>query len=157
KYFGWPPYVIEVAALGRGLSETQAADISKFILSNSTATPAKGRPWNPPYQPAPGLDSLSIGNWSAGGGLEWELTYDEDMKEWMVPGGSYAQWFPTAGGINTREMPLNLPMPHWMQWIPSIHPKDFYNLFRNGQDFTTDQLWIRYQHYLANQAVGDFT
>jgi hypothetical protein len=156
KYFGWPPYVIEVAAIGRGLTETQAKDISAFILSNSAATPAKGRPWNPPYQPGCSIDSLAISNWSAGCGLEWVTTYDEDTKEWLVPGGSYAQWAPAAGGVNTREIPINMPLTHWMQWLPSIHPKDFFNLFLGGLDFTANDMWTRYQTYLSTQVAGDF-
>jgi cytochrome c553 len=163
KYFGFGQRQVLIAGLHRGLSESDAKDVAAFIASNPTPTPSKGRPWNPTYQPAPGLDSRPISEWAAGGGEEWTTVYDQDMREYSVPGGappnwtggSYANWAQNAT-FNTREMPIYIPMPTWMTWLPKMNPKDF---FHNALevDFTTYPLWTTYQGYLsafANVTLG---
>ena len=155
KYFGFGQRQVLIAGMHRGLSESDAKDVAAFIASNPTPTPTKGRPWNPTYQPAPGLDSRPISEWAAGGGEEWTMVYDQDMREYVVPGGappnwtggSYANWAQNAT-FNTHEMPVYIPMPTWMTWLPKMNPKDF---FANalGQSFTSYPLWTTYQGYLS--------
>ena len=167
KYFAWPPYVIKVECRARDLTESQANDIVAFIAANSTPVPAKGRPWNPPYQPGCAIDSSAVSNWAAGCGLEWILTYDQDIREFAVPGGtppswaggSYAQWAPSAGGINPRTTPISLSLPAWWQWLPVINPLDSYHYMFGGSfsDFTTDPMWTRYNAYQATQVSHDLT
>src|SRR5215831_1872087 len=59
-------------------------NVSNASISRSPATsaacrfPASVRPWNPPYQPVPGLDARPISHWAAGAGLAWILDRDTD-------------------------------------------------------------------------------
>jgi hypothetical protein len=156
KYFGWHPYVTLVAAIGRGLSEQDGKDIAAYINSIPITTPPKGRPWNPIFQPAVGMDSNPITQWLAGGGLEWVDVYDADSKEWMAPGGSYASWAPGTGTFNAHELPVYIQTPTWMTALPTIHPKDFYSSVL-GIDFTTQPMWTTYQGYLANSVSNTFS
>jgi hypothetical protein len=148
KFFNYPPSVIKVASMARGKTETEANDIVAYIASIPIPIYAKARPWNPPYQPAPNLDSLSVDDWRAGGGLEWVLNYDADVPEWLIPGGSFAGWAYNAS-LNMRQLPTVLQMPFWSRWLPETHPSDF---FANslGSSFASDALWAKYQGYLSS-------
>jgi hypothetical protein len=164
KYFGFDSPAIKAAALRRGLTESEAHDIVEYIRDLPFTTPAKGRPWNPPYQPAPGLDAAPLANWAAGGGLDWVLTYDQDMAEFLredsTPsgaagswtGGNIDKWKPAGDGsgntTNLRETPTFLHMPHWMRWLPAVHPKDFF-FYVLGEDFIDSPFWTNYQTYLS--------
>jgi len=146
KYFAYHPYVIKVAAIHRGLTETQANDIVAYIASLSTAY--SGKPWDPPYQSAPGMDSVTQANWSAGGGLDWCLTYDADTKTYLVPSGSYAQWVPN-GTVNVRNIPTFRCLPPWSVWLPETAPEDYWHYVLNA-DWTTTTSYTRYAAIVAS-------
>lgn len=151
KYFGINQHVSVIAGIHRGLSESDARDVAAFIAANATSTPALGRPWNGAYQPEPGIDSAPVQNWSAGGGWQWTLTYDQDMREWAVPSGSYAKWKAQANPYySTHEVPVYVPMPTWLQWLPRTDPSDFYFYQLGGLDFTASPLYTTYQTRLAD-------
>src|SRR5215469_13543965 len=59
-----------------GLTTLQGEQIASYI--RSLPLPSPGRPWNPPYQPGPGLDKQPVWAWAAGAGLEWVLPNDHD-------------------------------------------------------------------------------
>ena len=52
----------------------EGQQIASYI--RSLPVPSPGRPWNPPYQPGPGLDRQPVANWAAGAGLAWALDND---------------------------------------------------------------------------------
>jgi hypothetical protein len=106
-----------------------------------------GRPWNPPYQPGPGLDSQPVANWSAGAGLSWALDGDnatlpflfaargEDAVRAVADAGKPPDWstlvpritrsvFHPDGNLNPREVPISLQLPDWNRWLPQVHPLD---------------------------------
>jgi len=87
-----------------------------------------GRPWNPPYQPGPGLDAKPVEAWAAGAGIDWVLDNDNDMLPYLFPTGTSGidaeTRTSTKYSLNVREIPLAMPFPDWNHWLPVIHPVD---------------------------------
>lgn len=125
KFFAYSNASIETRSRFHGLGEVQAQQIASYIRSLDVPTPAKGRPWNPPYQPGPGLDSQPVEDWAAGAGLEWVLDRDADMLDHLRPdSGDWSALFDVDATLNVREMPIALQLPDWNAWLPEVHPKD---------------------------------
>ena len=74
KYFCFSNASIIARSRFHGLSELEGQQIASYI--RSLPVPSPGRPWNPPYQPGPGLDRQPVANWAAGAGLAWVLDDD---------------------------------------------------------------------------------
>ena len=136
KYFNYSNNSIVARSTYHGLTAAQGNQIASYIRSLDVPNP--GRPWNPPYQPGPGIDSQPVANWSAGAGLDAVLDSDADMQPYLAPGGSTAGWAATAY-LNPRELPIPLQMPDWNSWLPVIHPMDAF-----GTSFTGAQIYTRY-------------
>jgi len=132
KYFNYSNNSIEARAVFHGLTAQQGAQIASYIRSLNLPNP--GTPWNPPYQPGPGLDSQPVANWAAGAGLDAVLDNDSQMQPYLVPGGSTAGWS-ASSYLNPRELPVAFQLPDWNAWLPVIHPKDAF-----GASFTTSGL-----------------
>jgi mono/diheme cytochrome c family protein len=132
KYFNYSNKSIEARSTFHGLTAQQGAQIASYIRSLNLPNP--GRPWNPPYQPGPGLDSQPVADWAAGAGLGAVLDSDADMVPFMAPGGSTAGWSATSR-LNAREIPTTLQLLDWNSWLPVIHPMDAF-----GSAFTSSQL-----------------
>jgi hypothetical protein len=151
KYFNFSNASIVARARFHGLSRLQSAQIASYIRSLSLPNP--GRPWNPPYQPGPGLDEQPISSWAAGAGLAWVLERDTDALPYLVqqrgdamktvasnptslnPAGNAPnlrelagqitpEMFRPDGNLSARQIPIALQLPDWNQWLPRIHPKD---------------------------------
>jgi hypothetical protein len=146
KYFSFSNYSIVTRSVFHGLSTEQGEQIASYIRSLPFANP--GRPWNPPYQPGPGLDEQAVNAWAAGAGLRWVLERDIDGLPYLfsqpgVPGqrlmpipaletggfGALAgkikpNTFRPDGNLSAREIPIALPLPDWSEWLPRIHPLD---------------------------------
>jgi cytochrome c553 len=146
KYFNFSNGSIVARAQFHGLSELQGEQIASYI--RSLPLPNPGRPWNPPYQPGPGLDEQPISNWAAGAGLAWVLERDTDALPYLLPrhgtqtsraaanppgkaanlgelvGQINPDMFRPDGTLNAREIPIALQLPDWSQWLPRVHPKD---------------------------------
>jgi hypothetical protein len=146
KYFNFSNPSIIARSRFHGLTTQQGEQIASYI--RSLPFPSPGRPWNPPYQPGPGLDTKAAGAWAAGAGLEWAL--DDDAKglpyllnaQGQTPVATASRPAPMApdfralltrirpdvfhpdGDLNPREVPIALQLPDWSQWLPRIHPKD---------------------------------
>ncbi len=125
KYFNYSNYSIIQRAQFHGLSAVQGQQIASYI--RTLPVPSPGRPWNPPYQPGPGLDSRPVQNWAAGAGVDAVLLKTSDMLPYLFPstGGT-----PNAGDIaanknlNVRELPIPLELPDWNHWLPPVWPGD---------------------------------
>ena len=137
KYFNFSNTSIITRAQFHGLSALQGQQIASYI--RQLPVPNPGRPWNPPYQPGPGLDSQPISSWAAGAGYDAVLPDDNAMIPYMFPNGISKSAIATYNYLNVREMPIAFPLPAWNQWLPKIHPMDFW-----GSVFTTDKLWSDY-------------
>lgn len=121
KYFNYSNNSIVARAQFHGLTAQQGNQIASYIRSLNLPNP--GRPWNPPYQPGPGLDSQPVANWAAGAGLDAVLDNDAQMQPYLAPGGSTAGWS-ASSYLNPREIPIALQLPDWNSWLPIVHPKD---------------------------------
>jgi hypothetical protein len=156
KYFNFSNGSIVDRSRFHGLSKLQGEQIASYIRSLSFPNP--GRPWNPPYQPGPGLDEQPISNWAAGAGLSWVLDRDADALPYLLskqgtrmngaasspPGrGSYLrelagqvtpEIFRPDGNLSPREIPIALQLPDWSGWLPRVHPKDAW-----GPDFVQSE------------------
>ena len=82
KYFNFSNASIIARARFHGLSELQSEQIASYI--RSLPLPNPGRPWNPPYQPGPGLDEQPVSSWAAGAGLAWVLDQDTDALPYLI-------------------------------------------------------------------------
>ena len=133
KYFGYSNYSIIQRAQFHGLSQLQGEQIASYIRTLPVAT--QGRPWNPPYQPGPGMDAKPVSAWAAGAGLAAVLPNDAAMLPYLFPNGITKDVASTSGTLNMRELPIALPLPDWNRWLPRIHPKDAW-----GETFTGSQL-----------------
>ena len=146
KYFCFSNASIIARSRFHGLSGLQGQQIASYI--RSLPVPSPGRPWNPPYQPGPGLDDQPVANWAAGAGLAWILdndsstlpfifggTVDRAMRSPQIAFGKELDWsaivpritrepFRPDGNLNVREIPISLQLPDWNHWLPQVHPLD---------------------------------
>ena len=135
KYFNYSnkSIVLRSTAL-HNLSLQDAQDIASFIRTRDVPYEEKGRPWNPAYQPGPGMDSKPVRSWAAGAGLEWVLMDDSIMLTNLYPTGIMSglinygtnglQAYNPLITLNQREIPQIIPFPDWNRWLPHIHPLD---------------------------------
>jgi len=156
KYFSFSNASIIARSRFHGLSDLQGQQIASYI--RSLPVPSPGRPWNPPYQPGPGLDAQPVANWAAGAGLSWVLDSDsaalpfifapnrdrarqpvmsavEKGPDWraIVPLIKPAVFSPD-GNLNPREIPISLQLPDWSHWLPREHPLDAWGpAFQNSE------------------------
>lgn len=128
KYFNYSNLSIETRATFHGLTALQGQQIASYI--RSLTTPAPGLPWNPPYQPGPGLDSQPVSNWAAGAGLAAVLSNDAALQPYLSNMAATAY-------LNPRETPLPLQFPDWNSWLPRIHPMDAFTTFTASPLFAT--------------------
>ncbi len=128
KYFNYSNNSIRARSVFHGLTEAQGDQIASYIRSLNVPSP--GRPWNPPYQPGPGLDSKPVAEWSAGAGLDWVLEKDSDMLPYIFPpSGKPTQLILADANLNGREIPVAMQLPDWNHWLPTIHPMDAFSTF----------------------------
>ncbi len=133
KYFNYSNNSIQARALFHGLTAQQGNQIASYIRSLNVPNP--GRPWNPVYQPGPGMDSQPVANWAAGAGIDAVLDTDAQMLPYLVPGGSTAGWS-ASSYLNPRELPVIMQLPDWNSWLPTVHPMDAFPNFA-GSTFNT--------------------
>jgi len=152
KYFGYSNASIVARSRFHGLSTLQGQQIASYI--RSLPVPSPGRPWNPPYQPGPGLDAQPVANWAAGAGLSWVLDSDTATLPFVFrPKGDLAKQpdignapesaivaaitpdvFRPDGNLNPREIPISLQLPDWNHWLPRVHPLDAWGpAFENSE------------------------
>jgi hypothetical protein len=128
KYFNFSNASIEARSRFHGLSELEGMQIASYI--RSLPFPNPGRPWNPPYQPGPGLDAQPVANWAAGAGLASVLEKDVETLPYLDPAA-----FAPDGNLNPREIPIALQLPDWNHWLPRVHPLDAWPGHFAGSDF----------------------
>jgi hypothetical protein len=141
QYFNYSNNAIATRAAFHGLTAKQGKQIAAYIRYSQRDVPyaEKGRPWNPPYQPGPGLDCTGTGcetQWAAGAGLEAVLTTPKQAVRalfGMAPDGTdpltqadIDRVMDPAATLNVRETPVPLQFPDWNAWLPTIHPDDIW-------------------------------
>ncbi len=137
KYFSYSNYSIVQRCLFHGLSELQAEQIASYI--RTLPITSYGRPWNPPYQPGPGMDSRPALAWAAGAGVNAVLDTDAQMVPYVFPNGITKDGIGANDTLNMRELPIALQLPDWNHWLPRIHPKDAW-----GSTFTNSGFAFAY-------------
>jgi hypothetical protein len=148
KYFNYSNLSIEARAVFYGLTPLQGLQIASYIRALSTPAPSTARPWNPPYQPGPGLDSQPVANWAAGAGLAAVLDEDAGMTSYLTL-GAMNTWLST-GYLNAREMPVAIQLPDWNRWLPIVHPIDAW-----GDTFEASQFNTHYQQLRSSLRLQD--
>jgi hypothetical protein len=157
KYFGFSNASIVARSRFHGLSDLQGQQIASYI--RSLPVPSPGRPWNPPYQPGPGLDARPVADWAAGAGLSWALDSDSATLPFIfAPSPDLAgrpaadavastpDWsaiarlisrsaFRPDGNLNPREIPISLQLPDWSHWLPRVHPLDAWGAAFQDSEF----------------------
>lgn len=130
KYFNYSNGTIIARSTFHGLTPAQGANIAAYV--RSLATPAPGRPWNPPYQPGVGQETVPVANWAAGAGLSAVLPSDSAMQMYLP-----ASVFPATAYLNPRETPVAFQLPDWNRWLPIIHPMDGFPTQWPGSAYST--------------------
>ncbi len=151
KYFNYSNNSIEARSLFHGLTAQQGEQIASYIRNLNVANP--GRPWNPPYQPGPGLDSQPVGNWAAGAGLDAVLDSDQEMINAMFPAGFQDSVFSATSRLNQREVPLPVQLPDWNQWLPGTHPMDAFGSTFTNSTYNTIFQSLRSTLQVSNPSV----
>src|SRR5579859_5085987 len=123
--YGFSNWSIRQRSIFHGLTAQEGDNITAYLRGLGLTVQHTGRPWNPVYQPAPGLDSNALIAWGPGDGIDSLLQYGPDEADYMLPGGSAAALAPDQY-LNMRELPLQYALQDWLQWLPKIYPPDYY-------------------------------
>jgi len=150
QYFNYSNNAIVQRSRFHGLSETQGKQLVAYIRASQSAVPyvEKARPWNPPYQPGPGLDCSSAScatAWSGGAGLDAVLSSPADALKALFGKSVSAPLALTQADVdammnanatmNAREIPVPIQFPDWNAWLPTIHPLDVWPAQADGSGF----------------------
>ncbi|MBD2769833.1 T9SS type A sorting domain-containing protein [Hymenobacter sp. BT664] len=171
KYFSYSNKSIIERVKFHGLSQDQGEKIASYVRSLNMKQP--GRPWNPPYQPGPGLDSKPVDEWAAGAGVDAVLDNNEEALPYLFPNGITAAGFDFTGKFSPREIPVTMMLPDWKHWLPTVHPLDqvggdvsemdsLYQTLRNnlatrGTDYKVDRYGFESQSEHFQTAVQRFS
>ncbi|WP_417354964.1 hypothetical protein [Gallaecimonas pentaromativorans] len=146
QYFNYSNNAIVQRSRFHGLSAEQGQQIADFLRYSLTQVPYvdKARPWNPPYQPGPGLDcddpQCAVG-WSAGAGLEAVAASPAAAAAALFGKNALAeitqndvdQVMDANATLNVREMPVPMQFPDWNAWLPQVHPLDVWPVATNTE------------------------
>ncbi|SEK63148.1 hypothetical protein SAMN05216359_102471 [Roseateles sp. YR242] len=187
QYFNYSNNSIVQRARFHGLSEREGQQISAYIRNamQAVAHVPKAAPWNPPYQPGPGLDSRPIAEWAAGAGLEAVVESPADAmkalfgkpmdgKALAITQADVDKVMDATGTLNNRETAVPIQYPDWNAYLPAIHPMDIWPKgadpsgdFESGATFVNGRLnplataqrikaWF-VSHRNANGVHGDWS
>lgn len=160
KYFNFSNRAIVVRAQFHGLSEEEGKKIAAYIRSidlklppGETVSSCGGRPWDPPYQPGPGLSKRPVECWAAGAGQKWVLETDRQMLPFLAPSPAFQAVLEALRGVPEPHMlhpeadlawehvskywrltetlpvsdiPISFELPDIFAWWPQIYPGDFF-------------------------------
>jgi hypothetical protein len=185
QYFNYSNNSVVQRSRFHGLTQTQGEAIAAFLrasLYGTVADVASAAPWNPPFQPGPGLDGQPVEQWAAGAGLSAVLPDGAAfVKEFVGQPVDNTPLSVTQAEINaamditkvtnTRELRLPIQFPDWNAWLPSVHPLDVWTpgsgqatgLFEQGYEganpltaYTTLKAWLD-ANKKPNGAYGDWS
>lgn len=122
KYFGFSEHSIVQRAIFHGLSTNEGTQLAAYI--RSLPSESHGTPWNPPFQPGPGLSERPVDEWAAGAGLKWVLPDDHKTWAYLLNDAPLSVSFTNT--VNTKNLPVSVPFPDWNEWLPQVHYKDSY-------------------------------
>ncbi len=142
KYFNYSNESIISRATFHGMDHEQGKQIAEYIRDLNYLQSAKGRPWQPPFQPGPGADDNKF-EWAAGQGLEAvgadEKVLLQDLFGGENPSESQIESVINnyEGNTNIRTQRIAVQFPDWNEWLPKEHPKEIltneeYNFIENA-------------------------
>jgi len=143
RYFNFSDKSIIERSVFHGLSRATATNIASYIRNLPYTYETNARPWNPPYQPGPGIDALPVRSWAAGMGLQWVQDDGTNALAYIFPGGINTNALNLTNIVNAREIPLTIQFPSWNKWLPKIHPLDQFPTWYATNDYTTYYTFIR--------------
>ncbi|MFT5717640.1 MAG: hypothetical protein ACI9T7_001836 [Oleiphilaceae bacterium] len=161
KYFNFSNLSIIERSKFHGLTQADGEKIASYIRDLDIQVVEQARPWNPAYQPGPGLDSRPAYEWAAGAGVDAILDRDSDMAPYLFPNGTSLNAVRDVvdryDTLNFRELPINIPMPEWNQWLPVIHPDDAFNTSASAivSDYSGRNVGMPYYKKIYNDAVAN--
>ncbi|MBC8069237.1 MAG: hypothetical protein IAG13_12955 [Deltaproteobacteria bacterium] len=145
EYFAFSNLSIIERARHHGLSQADGEAIASYV--RSLGLPRVGRPWNPPFQPGPGLTQRPVAEWSAGAGVDAVLDDELGGRE-NLPGNGVDKAALIDGDhilpVDLHELPIALQLLDWNHWLPDIHPKEYL-----GDGFQDTNNWKLYQEIRA--------
>ena len=177
KYFNFSNKSIVARAEFHGISAEKGRKIASYIRTRTLTLPDgytvsdAGRPWNPPYQPGPGLKDEPVELWAAGAGMKWVLEDDLAMYPLLYPSASDRTVLQSLDGvpenpesflaslegtrnqnqmltrthtdstINVDELPISEPLPDVFEWWPDEHPMDY---LPGGESAFNNSKWVSY-------------
>ncbi len=142
KYYNYSNRSIVARSRIHGLTDEEGRRIAAYIrtLAGAPVVP-QARPWNPPFQPGPGLDSRPVYEWAAGAGLDAVVEDPAETYNGIFPGAyrktatgemawDLSRITPDAirpgDALSIREVPIALQLLDWNHWLPKVHPMDGY-------------------------------
>ncbi len=155
KYFNFSNRSITQRSIFHGLTQLQGEQIASYIRTRPLPNVPAARPWNPAYQPGPGMDARSAYEWAAGAGVDAILANDSDMQGYLFPNDASISLDDVRkvgsrfGKLNLRQLPVSLPMPEWNQWLPIIHPDDAFKTNTSAIKQDKDGKAINQPYYTA--------
>lgn len=133
-YFNYSNESIIQRSIFHDVPPVTATNIAAFIRANPAQHSNNARPWNPPYQPGPGLDALPVYHWAAGAGLENVLDDDLDTRFDIWPGGVITtNYLNLTNIVNARQVRLSMQFPDANHWFPQVAPIDCYDGLENSE------------------------
>lgn len=140
QYFNYSNNAIVQRSRFHGLTQKQGEQIAQWLrynLKERVSHVPQAAPWNPPYQPGPGLDAKPTWEWAAGAGIDAVLpsaaaftkallgqTVDDSALE--VTQAEVDKVMDPKAKLPVREIPIALELPDWNAWLPNIHPLDIW-------------------------------
>ena len=128
-YFRYSNESIVSRSMFHGLSQTEGEQIASYI--RSLPGPSPGNPWDPPFQPGPGLDAGPADAWMAGAGIGAVLDDEAEMISALFPDGTspgaVAEVFEHSDMLNLRELAIPMQLPDWNAWLPHYAPEDLWD------------------------------
>jgi len=122
KYYSYSNKSIVERSKFHGLTQLQGEYVASYIRSLNIPNP--GRPWNPPYQPGPGLDTNLLSSWAAGAGISAVLDDDQLTISDLFGSVVTNTVITLTNNANVRQVRIAMQLPDWNHWLPSIHPLD---------------------------------
>jgi hypothetical protein len=136
KYFNYSNGSIEARAQFHGLTVRESEEIASYI--RGLDGPHPGRPWDPPYQPGPGMKGRAVQGLAAGAGLSAVLAEDRGTVAALFDGKDAARVFAPDGELAVREIPIAMELPDWNHWLPQVHPLDAWGDRFEKSEFGTE-------------------
>ncbi|WP_431052444.1 hypothetical protein [Roseateles sp. L2-2] len=188
QYFNYSNNSIVQRARFHGLSDAQGKQIAAYIRYSQRDLPhvAQATPWNPPYQPGPGLDAKPTVEWAAGAGINAVLDNATQATKALfgkpldqplaLTQADIDSVMDVTKTMNVREIQIPLQFPDWNAWLPTIHPMDVWpeenaaaaggsflkgGTFANGKQdtlaiHTRARTWLQ-SHLNPNGKYGDWS